>query len=63
MLGFARGNVPAEPGAEVCWCKAAKLAQSMKGFDRRQLEFFEAAAKHLEALFSGKVAPEFLPLP
>ena len=43
--------------------KAAKLAQSMKPFDRRQLEFFEAADKHLEGLFSGKVPPESIPLP
>ena len=43
--------------------KAAKLAQSMKPFDRRQLEFFEAAGKHLEGLFSGKVPPESIPLP
>jgi integrase len=43
--------------------RAAKLAQSMKGFDRRQLDFFMAAEKQLEALFFGRVLPESLPLP
>ena len=43
--------------------KAAKLAQSMKQFDRRQCDFFEAAERQLEALFLGRVAPESLRLP
>ena len=43
--------------------RAAKLAQSMKGFDRQQLGFFAAAEKQLEGLFFGKVLPESLPLP
>ena len=43
--------------------RAAKLAQAMKQFDQRQCDFFEAAERQLEALFSGKVAPESLRLP
>ena len=43
--------------------KAAKLAQSMKGFDHRQRAFFAAAERQLEGLFFGRVLPESLPLP
>ena len=43
--------------------RAAKLAASMQVFDQRQLAFFAAAERQLEALLFGRVAPESLHLP
>ena len=43
--------------------KSAKLAQSMKQFDRRQLDYFATAESRLEALFFGLALAEELPLP
>ena len=43
--------------------KSAKLAQSMKQFDRRQLDYFATAESRLEALFFGQALTEELPLP
>jgi hypothetical protein len=43
--------------------RAAKLAASMKVFDQRQLAFFAAAERQLEALLFGRIAPESLHLP
>ena len=43
--------------------RAAKLAASMKVFDQRQLAFFAAAERQLEALLFGRVTPESLHLP
>ena len=43
--------------------KSAKLAQSMKQFDRGQLDYFATAESRLEALFFGQALAEELPLP
>ena len=43
--------------------KSAKLAQSMKQFDSRQLDYFRMAESRLEALFFGRARAEDLPLP
>ena len=43
--------------------KSAKLAQSMKQFDRRQLDYFATAESRLEALFVGQALVEELSLP
>jgi hypothetical protein len=43
--------------------RAAKLAASMKVFDQRQLAFFAAAERQLEALLFGRTTPESLNLP
>ena len=43
--------------------KAAKLAQSLKQFDAKQLAFIRAAQSRLEALFLGRAKAEDLPLP
>ena len=43
--------------------KSAKLAQAMKQFNRRQLDYFTTAESRLEALFVGQALVEELPLP
>ena len=43
--------------------RAAKLAAGMKVFDQKQLAFFAAAERQLEALLFGRTAPESLRLP
>ena len=42
---------------------SAKLAQSMKQFNRRQLDYFATVESRLEALFFGQALAEELPLP
>ena len=43
--------------------KSAKLAQSLKQFSSRQLDYFRTAESRLEALFFGRVRAEDLQLP